>query len=508
MIGAGKKKIIIYTQAYNAENTLKRSIDSVLNQTYENFIYYVMDNGSDDDTWKIIQSYSVWEKRIVPLQNVSNNIWPKESNWLDFLWQHDKDDFFCMLDSDDEYDQSFLEKMLEFINKYQLDIVACGNDFVNAADNIVMRKRVVQQDMIIEKKEFSYKYPIYHQFMRTLWGKLYPVGVLRHILESKTYLRFGNPVYGRDTLITQEAFREANRVGILSESLHKYYVSKSSDSFQFNNTRIMSDRILFNSAKEYLNSKCGSIHPTNFQFILEVYSMAIIDTMNVIKKSKMMLKDKLDGILNIIQATETQEAIERNQQSQKLLSYIKKLSLWIMHQKEAVLAENRNMVAIFFSELHIIPEKEICWETSDYLLLLLAIRKGGIADEVLDQKINEMLDKNMMLRGLNCSFSSCFPELIELVMKEQYQKVLKLILDTVEADEDIPEEYIEYFLDLGLNVSAKLESNQEFIYIKKLKIQYLMNIVETERAIDELSDWDEILPEDVDFMLFRTLLNK
>lgn len=43
---------------------------------------------------------------------------------------------------------------------------------------------------------------------------------------------------------------------------------------------------------------------------------------------------------------------------------------------------------------------------------------------------------------------------------------------------------------------------------KKFKIQYLINESKPEFALEELSDWDKILPEDVDFALFRSLLNK
>ena len=42
--------IYVRTCAYNAEKTLKRAIDSILQQTYQNFEYHILENGSSDGT--------------------------------------------------------------------------------------------------------------------------------------------------------------------------------------------------------------------------------------------------------------------------------------------------------------------------------------------------------------------------------------------------------------------------------------------------------------------------
>lgn len=47
--------IYVRTCAYNAEKTLRRAMDSVLNQTYGELTYYVLDNGSTDRTGEILR---------------------------------------------------------------------------------------------------------------------------------------------------------------------------------------------------------------------------------------------------------------------------------------------------------------------------------------------------------------------------------------------------------------------------------------------------------------------
>ena len=49
-------KIGIVTITYNSANVLTGFLESVFNQTYTNFILYVVDNNSIDDTKKILKS--------------------------------------------------------------------------------------------------------------------------------------------------------------------------------------------------------------------------------------------------------------------------------------------------------------------------------------------------------------------------------------------------------------------------------------------------------------------
>lgn len=53
----GQIKVTILTPVYNCEETIGRTIESVLNQTYKNLEYILLDGGSSDSTLKIAKSY-------------------------------------------------------------------------------------------------------------------------------------------------------------------------------------------------------------------------------------------------------------------------------------------------------------------------------------------------------------------------------------------------------------------------------------------------------------------
>ena len=52
-----KNLITIITVVKNAEQTIERSIQSVLTQKYDNIEYIILDGGSTDKTLKIIKKY-------------------------------------------------------------------------------------------------------------------------------------------------------------------------------------------------------------------------------------------------------------------------------------------------------------------------------------------------------------------------------------------------------------------------------------------------------------------
>lgn len=104
------KKIIIYTQAYNAEQTLQRAIESVLNQSHADFTYHLVDNGSLDRTGDIIREYAKKDERIIQHTNRVNHIWEPGNSVFEIINKYDDNHIFCLLDADDELDKKFLKK--------------------------------------------------------------------------------------------------------------------------------------------------------------------------------------------------------------------------------------------------------------------------------------------------------------------------------------------------------------------------------------------------------------
>jgi len=289
-------KIYIRTYAYNAEKTLPRTIASVLNQTYGDFVYYLCDNGSTDGTRAIVEHYAKLDSRIRPFYNSINRAYRETEECLFLPYNIPDDDYFCTLDADDEYNPTFFSDMLQFIQENNLDIAACGSDFLSVAqNNKLVSQRLLPRDIILQDHTFANYFPYYHVFVRTFWGKLYKGFTLCNTVQDTSTVSDFPTAYGGDTYNTLLAFKSAKRVGILAKSLHKYYISDKSVSFKFHPERVKADRVLHKSTLDYLIYH-NALTPQNEDFLLLVYLNALRDTFDILFHAKINDSEKLNRL--------------------------------------------------------------------------------------------------------------------------------------------------------------------------------------------------------------------
>ena len=66
------EKISVIMSVYNASKFLNEAIESILNQTYKNFEFIIIDDGSTDNSTQIIEKYKKIDERIVFIENEKN----------------------------------------------------------------------------------------------------------------------------------------------------------------------------------------------------------------------------------------------------------------------------------------------------------------------------------------------------------------------------------------------------------------------------------------------------
>jgi len=282
------KKISIYTRVYNTEKYLNKCLESVVNQTFKDFQHVIIDNGCTDGCTEILKRYAEkysWVKLIRFDENRSG---------ID-IGEYIDTPYFCQLDSDDWLEETFLEKMINLIEREQADIVATGSYFHFEATN-QLGVRNISEPLWLTSDQFAEYYPKYHQIFRTTWGKLYKTSFYYNasIKTSKAKLS-----YGSDTVLTFNALREAQRVCIDNSVLYHYRVHNASTSYHYEANRFDSDVYLYEDAKDFL-SAYGPISEYNNFFISAVYANALKDTVNCIVNSSLTQKEKLEEYYRIV----------------------------------------------------------------------------------------------------------------------------------------------------------------------------------------------------------------
>jgi glycosyltransferase involved in cell wall biosynthesis len=329
-------KIIIETHAYNASATIERTIQSVLAQTHKNWEWHLFENGSTDGgaTWEIIQKYAASEPRIKAFHCVYNN----PLNTYLFLareagLKQNLDNYFTYLCADDTFEAEFMSKMLAFLQDNNLDVVSCTSKYTDVATGKLLNKFFLPESIIIsDPQEYSDNFSLFYSFYREMWGHLFSFKTLSN-LSHYNYLKYTlEPSYSFLALML-ELLSVTERVGILSEPLHNYYISKTSLAFQsiLRNSRLVHFETLCNKLKYFLIQKCGYISTDNDKFILNRYVKTIYDYLpNVLS-----CEDDVQKLLFFVRITRfesTKEAFESELVPQNLKSdFCIKISEWLIN---------------------------------------------------------------------------------------------------------------------------------------------------------------------------------
>ncbi len=114
---SNKDLVSIIMSVYNSENTVARSIDSIKNQTYQNIEILIMDDGSNDESLKIIKKYENQDN--IKIFNNKENIGLTKS--LNILINNASGEYIARQDSDDLSYSFRIQEQIENIQKYNLD---------------------------------------------------------------------------------------------------------------------------------------------------------------------------------------------------------------------------------------------------------------------------------------------------------------------------------------------------------------------------------------------------
>ncbi|EPP1664197.1 glycosyltransferase family 2 protein [Proteus mirabilis] len=196
--------ISIIMPAFNAEKTIKESIESILNQTITDFRIYIIDDNSTDKTSEIVYSFN--DERIIYFYNDSNQGVSKARN---IGIKECRGKYIAFLDSDDLWFPNKLEKQLELLDNGWN--VVCSN-YITFTENNSSNKRLAPEVI-------SYEKMLYSNFIGNLTG----------IYNSDMLGKFYQKEKGHeDYIMWLEIIKVAGKAHCIQEPLAKYRVSEKS----------------------------------------------------------------------------------------------------------------------------------------------------------------------------------------------------------------------------------------------------------------------------------------
>ena len=115
--------ISILMTTYNGEQFIKEQIDSLLDQTDQDFKLYISDDRSTDDTFSILSKYSEEYRDKIFIRQNEKNTGGAEHNFIKMMIEH-KDDYLMLCDQDDVWLPDKIERTLLKMKEMEAELGA------------------------------------------------------------------------------------------------------------------------------------------------------------------------------------------------------------------------------------------------------------------------------------------------------------------------------------------------------------------------------------------------
>lgn len=300
------KKVIIYMQAYNGEKYLRQCIESVLNQSYTNFEFYCIDNASKDSCPQIITEYAQKDNRIIPMlcdDNIGSRFINMMNDWND-------DCYFAIIDHDDWWKEKYLEYLVKFLEKGNLDLSVCSTLMYSENQQKYSNTQQIKQSIIIPKDKIPTAYWKFRLILNTRWGCIMKMGILKKLKNKFISIRENKTTWGTDTLHILEYLKHCNQIGILSEPLYVYRVSdiNSSSVKIFDKQRFYSIVVMINEYKKFCE-ETETYNKDTIKLLSGIYLNNLSAYFNMIDLSDLYENEKVIKYIEVFEHNLTIECL-------------------------------------------------------------------------------------------------------------------------------------------------------------------------------------------------------
>ena len=207
--------ISIVVAVYNAEQTLKKCVDSLLAQTYKNTEIILVNDCSTDNSLSVCKEYESKYENVIVVDNEKNS---GVSFTRNQGIKASKGKYICFVDSDDYVEPDYLEVLYNCYQKYNT-VPICGFVYHDEVDNRPPVNYVWSGgDELVSLGE---AFRLYDElYLTALWNKLFSV---RKIKENNLLFDIKLSM-GEDLKFSVEYFQKTNteKVYVFSDTLYHY----------------------------------------------------------------------------------------------------------------------------------------------------------------------------------------------------------------------------------------------------------------------------------------------
>jgi len=161
-------KVSIIVPVYNVENYLEKCLNSLINQTCQNIEILVVNDGSTDDSGKIINDFSIqFPEKIKAFHKNNGGLSDARNYGID----HASGDYIGFVDSDDYVSPTMFEEMINLAEKHSAEMVICNIQKVDEKGNVT--QKLTQIPNMPEKIDLETHFSVFSDISYFACNKLF-----------------------------------------------------------------------------------------------------------------------------------------------------------------------------------------------------------------------------------------------------------------------------------------------------------------------------------------------
>ena len=222
--------ISVVVPVYKVENYLKKCVDSILCQTYDNLEIILVDDGSPDSCPKMCDDYMLIDKRIKAIHKNNGGLSDARNAGIEIATGR----YITFVDSDDFLYVNAIEVLYDNIKKYNSDISIGGHKVIYSDGKII--NRFNNKEYCIGPEETLRKILYDDGIDLSAWAKLYK-------LELFNKIKYPVGRLYEDSATTYKLVDSSNKISVISVPVYEYVIRNDSIT-NYNFSRKKMDLIL------------------------------------------------------------------------------------------------------------------------------------------------------------------------------------------------------------------------------------------------------------------------
>lgn len=210
-------EVSMIVPVYQVEKYIAQCIESVLNQTFQDFELILIDDGSKDQSGIICDAYAAKDDRVRVIHTENRGAATARNTGLAYASGR----YITFLDGDDYLDEKMIARLYDVICHSSYDMVVC--DFLNLLPDEKDNFIVYLQETTVNGREVleHLKNERNHGVWTIVWNKIYK----REVLEN---LRFPDGKYFEDEFFSNQLYLKVDQIHIIPDILCYHRVLASS----------------------------------------------------------------------------------------------------------------------------------------------------------------------------------------------------------------------------------------------------------------------------------------